>query len=410
MFFKLNPEVVLNKGENNAILYNLISGEQLELNKDEVKVIEQLETNEHVGNSEMERDLITRLIQKKLGNYFSNKSHIEKIKTNKIASLQYDKLIPFKLNRLVIELTGRCNLDCKFCTKENIIYTSCSCKRWDNKKELTFNQWKNIIDQAVKLGIQECFICGGDPFLKWDTLKSIINYLDKIGIYCTIFTNGSEIDETVGHFLKTKKVSLALQVFSVEPKQFENITQTRNGFEKVQKCINIIDQHKINHSISIIVSRLNESSINDIKGMLGERIFQLIYLYPTNKYFSTKMLENMHNPDLRQFKIDMYSYPFVKKYNNCLYGQIFVSSEGKVFPCMMLRDFILGDLISEELWEIFYRKEHKKFWELSKSRLDICSNCEKNLTCFDCRALDYYATNRIKGMKYCNKIENIPTV
>ncbi|MGC5774522.1 SPASM domain-containing protein [Paenibacillus pabuli] len=107
-------------------------------------------------------------------------------------------------------------------------------------------------------------------------------------------------------------------------------------------------------------------------------------------------------------------YLFTKGYSNkfmdsstafkAVYGQIFVSSEGQVYPCMMMRQFKLGDLRSELLWEIFFRKSHKPFWEMSKTQIEGCSDCPKNLSCFDCRALDSFKSEKLNGMYYCERL------
>lgn len=404
MNFKLHPEVIFLKGNEGAVLYHLISGKKFQFNKTDAEAIESLNNNEQ-DKENIPDKLIDYLLEHDLGAYYRDGVYLEKIKTSRIATLKYDKLIPFRLNRLVIELTGTCNLKCLFCTEENVIYRSCGCKKWPAKEEMNFNEWKDIIDQSIKLGIQECFITGGEPFLKWHLLKELLNYLFKHKINVTIFTNGTLINNDIGLFLKDQNVSLALQIFSSKNKQYEKITQVDGSFERIQETFRIIDTHKIPHTVSIIVSSLDDSSFEEIQSKFGKRNYQNIYIYPTNKYYSISRIAEMMNPENREIPINLNSVPYLKKYNNCLYGQIFISSDGKIYPCMMIRDYELGDLKKEKLWEAFRRKEYKIFWEMSKTKIQHCSNCERNLFCFDCRALDYFNSKRIDGMVYCNKIE-----
>ncbi|MGM7685239.1 radical SAM protein [Cytobacillus sp. Hm23] len=339
MFFKLNPEVTLLKGEKESILIDMLTGKKHTFSDNDNILIENIYNNKEV-DKETSSHIMEYLINQNLGYYFNKDVYIERIKTTNKATLQNDNLFPFKLNRLVIELTGKCNLNCLFCTEENTVYESCGCKKWESKQEIDYSKWINIIDQSLKLGIKECFISGGDPFIRWDLLKSLITHLTDNKIEVTIFTNGSLLDKSRGEFLKRKNVSLALQILSVEKQQFIQTTQDEGAFYNIMEAFNVIDMLKIPHTVSIIVSSINELSIDEIKSTLGKRNYQTTYIYPTNSYYSKKRQFEMMNPSQREIPINIFTAPYFSKYNNCLYGQIFVSSNSRVYPCMMIRDWL----------------------------------------------------------------------
>ncbi|WHX47892.1 radical SAM protein [Paenibacillus woosongensis] len=407
MYFKFKPEVVFTKGKDGSILSNLMTGRKIYLDSADTRRAEVLYNNDRPGRVPPDAGNLTAyLAEQGFGQFHERNIHVEKIKTSRIATLKYDKLIPFKLNRLVLEVTGSCNLNCLFCTEENIVYQSCGCKKWENSNELSERQWKNIISQAMKLGIQECFLTGGEPLLKWNLVKELVSYLHDHHIAVTLFTNGTLLNASQAKFLKEKKVSLALQIFGEDNQRYEMITQCANMYCSVENAIQWIDHYQIPHTVSIIVSSLNESAVEAIKSKLGERSYQMIYIYPANPYSSSAKRQEMLNPLLREIPVHLDAVPYLMRYNNCLYGQIFVSGSGEVYPCMMLRSRKLGSLDKDRLWEIFARKEHKPYWEMSKTKINHCSQCERNLFCFDCRALDFYGSNELDGMVYCNRIHH----
>ena len=65
------------------------------------------------------------------------------------------KLVAFDL-----ELTARCNNNCRHC----YINLPVDDKKAEGK-ELSFNQIKSIVDQAVDLGALWCLLTGGEPLL-----------------------------------------------------------------------------------------------------------------------------------------------------------------------------------------------------------------------------------------------------
>lgn len=79
-----------------------------------------------------------------------------------------------------IKITQRCNLRCKHCT-------------WQNKitKDLSFVEWKRIIDDLYKQGITTVIIEGGEPTLHKDASK-IVEYIKSKNMYSVFITNGTQ--------------------------------------------------------------------------------------------------------------------------------------------------------------------------------------------------------------------------
>jgi len=79
-----------------------------------------------------------------------------------------------------IKITQRCNLKCKHCT-------------WQNKitQDLSFTEWKNVIDDLYQQGIRIIVIEGGEPTLHKNA-SQIVEYIKSKNIYIVYITNGTQ--------------------------------------------------------------------------------------------------------------------------------------------------------------------------------------------------------------------------
>ncbi len=101
---------------------------------------------------------------------------------------------------LIFEVTNVCNLKCKYCIYGEMytVFTS------SETKELTFELAKSVIDYFVNICLsrgnskQTISFYGGEPLLKFDLIKKIIEYTQKINSISysyTITTNGMLLDK-----------------------------------------------------------------------------------------------------------------------------------------------------------------------------------------------------------------------
>lgn len=144
-------------------------------------------------------------IKKKfIGNFFINTFNGKYIKKRRNFESKYGYYPP---HSLIISITSKCNYSCK----------GCWAKRYDDKSELSYEKWKEILSEAKNdMGIFSFYITGGEPFMREDfyTLAKefndclfftytnaslltdeIINKIKNLGnIYPMISINGFEKD------------------------------------------------------------------------------------------------------------------------------------------------------------------------------------------------------------------------
>lgn len=87
---------------------------------------------------------------------------------------------------LTWDMTSRCNFSCPFCyIKDNNI-----------TREVCFEEAKKMIDSLVEEGLFEVFLSGGECLLLNDFLE-IYRYFKEKGVFVTVFTNGSLINDEI---------------------------------------------------------------------------------------------------------------------------------------------------------------------------------------------------------------------
>jgi MoaA/NifB/PqqE/SkfB family radical SAM enzyme len=85
-------------------------------------------------------------------------------------------------SKATIELTMRCNLNCQMCFRDR-----------DKKRELTFSEFKKVIDHLPPT-IIEIHLIGGEVFLRKD-IFDILEYLNEKHYKIRVHTNGTLIDD-----------------------------------------------------------------------------------------------------------------------------------------------------------------------------------------------------------------------
>ena len=94
----------------------------------------------------------------------------------------------YNRNRLFIQLTNKCNLFCKHCYADSHSNIS--------DEYFTLHTAKQLIDNAVSLGIYKIDFTGGEVFIKkW--FYDLLKYMDSLPVTYSIFTNLTLVGKTM---------------------------------------------------------------------------------------------------------------------------------------------------------------------------------------------------------------------
>lgn len=406
MGYVLSDDIYRVDGSNGTILVNLKTSAIMDLNIREASLLSEILDNAILDSEDSKR----LKIHLKSNNFIKEHTHFFNKEEVKIIDFDFVKsdIAEFRLNQLTIELTNKCSFNCVHCNpKDNVAKSSCFCSR-HTSNDLDFD-YDDLILSAVKMGATHFVLQGGDVFYNDYTkekmyviIESIKKYNSKANI--AISTNLYNLDDNTLKKLKEYPgIIFNLQLLATNESDYYNITKVGDAFSKVMFNINLLKKYQFPFVASLLLSRLvNIDEIGKFSQIIGIPITPLFLFNDINQ-----IEENIYDDSIRRVSLIYENYPYIKKTSICMFGQIFMSSDLKVYPCMSFRDFELGDLIVKSLQDIISEKSYKKFWYLCKSETEGCNRCKKNMLCFDCRAIEYHATHNLLGNKYCQVLKEL---
>lgn len=142
-------------------------------------------------------------------------------------------------------VTYRCNLDCPFCD-----YPA----RGDIRRELTTEDFKDVLRELKALGVPAVGFAGGDPVLRKDIWELVREAVD-LGFTTSLGSNGTFWrDETVERALNSGLHLMGFSLESTEPELHDHLQGQKGAWEKVCNTIRKVDAYRKQHGKEIIIS------------------------------------------------------------------------------------------------------------------------------------------------------------
>lgn len=308
-----------------------------------------------------------------------------------------------------LEVTKRCNSKCEHCFNKSGTV---------NPKELTLNQWYNIIDDLYNNGIFSIKITGGEPFCRSDIFE-IFDYIDQKKIGFIVFTNGKLVDEVCVDRLKKYKYLSCIRV-SIDGKLSTNDSiRGEDAFADAWQAIQRLSNSNIPCEVNFTITKTNLTEIVDIADLIYKenlkcsinigmiKVSGRATLHINDYFFNEEEITDA----ILEIKAQLHKTSIIKPYYllQPIYFKIFsehfgcpagrltvtINSEGSVFACGLFSDnnkFNCGNLIADNLLSI-WRGEKMEYIRNLPER-DECATCEyyKKKCTGGCRgnALNYF--------------------
>lgn len=88
---------------------------------------------------------------------------------------------------------------------------------------------------------------------------------------------------------------------------------------------------------------------------------------------------------MEHFGVNIQKYTESFNHNSCLHKKISIDSEGNIRNCpSMPQNF--GNIKDTTLEKALAHPDFKKYWNLTKDKIEVCKDCEFRYICTDCRA------------------------
>lgn len=187
-----------------------------------------------------------------------NESYVVKQDLNKTSLWKTAKPL---LGRLDIELTERCNNNCIHCCI-NLPADDSEAR----KKELTTNEIKNILKEAVSLDCMSVRFTGGEPLLRED-FQELYVFARKQGLKVLLFTNATLITPHVADlFLRIPPLEkIEITVYGMKKDSYEVVTRTPGSFEAAWRGINLLIEKKIPFVVKGALLPYNKYEIDEFE-------------------------------------------------------------------------------------------------------------------------------------------------
>lgn len=301
-----------------------------------------------------------------------------------------------------IRITTDCNMNCPHCFAK------------DNKKKMTFETFKKIIDKLVENEIYKITITGGEPFTN-EALMDMLREAKSNRLVVSLQTNGSLLTEKAINTLAKILTDEDWVQISFDGFDENTYKQTRgsSGFKKIYENIVGLVSAGLNVKLNVVVTNKNYKFLDKIYEV-GEELkvkkisfspeFGCInenaeVFFPRDKQVFMEMKKviekNIKNDNALPIDIDGLAVPCgCKEFVECGFelGKLTcpagktsceIDVNGDVYPCPFLfeEDFFMGNILEqsvEELWKSKNLDELRKpQWTTEK----VCLECESLSLC-----------------------------
>lgn len=299
-----------------------------------------------------------------------------------------------------IEFNRNCNFDCIYCYARNGVSA---------KQELTAEEIRDVINQAKKIGVKKVIILGGEPML-YPRIMEMIEFIKGLDMQIELFTNGTNITETLAKKLSEKGVTVVLKLNTSDEKLQDILAGRKGAYRQIHTALDNLKKAGYPDTtplgISTVICRHNFNELVQMWEWLREQrispYFEMITPQGNARENDGLSVESDKIRDLF-FKLseidrEKYGYNWLPQPplvgGRCLRHQFScaVNVYGDVIPCVgvtipvgNIRENKLADIIKDS--EVIENLRNYK--KLIKGP---CSKCEKNDECYGCRGAAYQLT------------------
>ena len=266
-----------------------------------------------------------------------------------------------KFNKIYIEITNYCNLNCSFCSKDNRI-----------KHEMTIEEFKHIVNEIEDYTDSIYLHVKGEPLLHTN-LDEILSICDENNLKVRITTNGTLLEKKKDILLNhnIKQINISLHSENNQPNYFETVFNTCDELSKKT-------------AIVYRIWTLSNLKLDKISTKIVDKITRH-YNLPTdivNKIINDKNIKISDNIYLdKDFEFE---WPKIKEdkktIGTCLGTRthIAILSNGDVVPCCLDSNAVikLGNLHQDTLQDIINSDLFQNIRTGFQNNKVICSLCQ----------------------------------
>ena len=333
---------------------------------------------------------------KTLADDFSQQTKENPNKTSEQFLLKHDRERP-RLAALQFELTSRCNERCIHCYIPN--------GKKNTGVDLTFNQFKYILDQFVEIGGIHVTLSGGEALMNKDIVK-MLRYCREKDLQISLLTNLISLTDEHVQVLKDVNVSIVqVSLYSMNSEIHDMITTVKGSYKRTKSAIEKLHAADVPVQISCPVMKANKDGYDKVMQyakslkmksntdyiMMAQadldtsNLANRLSLEETEdvirdiiKYDSDYKEQTLEQEPISSIPLDEYAeMPLCGAGVN----DLCVTVNGDVYPCAGWQAFVVGNVFKQSL---------KDIWNNSPELAEIRKVTHKDFQkCLTCEAIDY---------------------
>lgn len=299
-----------------------------------------------------------------------------------------------------LSLSSVCNLRCKYCY---------AAERVESRyPQLTLDDYKRLIDDLCDLSSGlSVTITGGEPMLN-PNWHAIAAHAKSKGCELLLLTNGTLI--TPDNVLLIKQ-TFDLVTLSIDgPTRATHRLTRGDNYDQVMRAVDLLEHHDINYTLSMTVTRLNISQVEEMARRFGSRL-SYAPLFPVSDLASDELSitgDEYYTALSGAFGVNPLSYCETsldvskhRQNRKCAIGdnEISISPTGDVYPCQLLHhdEFLAGNVHERSIKDIFHDSPAlQRCAGLDVDSIAKCKECAIRYICGGaCRARGYYETGDV---------------
>lgn len=305
------------------------------------------------------------------------------------------------LSSVHLSLSDRCNLNCTYCYARERI----------EKKHpaLTFKEYQTIVDDILSINPGVVFtLTGGEPLLNADCLR-IAEYIKSKNASAYLLSNGLLINET-----NISRIAdlFDLVTLSIDgPNDSIHALTRGHSFSKVINATRLLDEHGVDYTLSMTVTKDNIGYIEQMAKMFGNRLNFAPY-FPVSGESSSLAISGIEYYKALKSAAGVRPLSYCERTldnamdspcRKCAIGDgaFSISATGDVYPCQLIHtdEFYAGNVHEKKIKDIYLHSEAiNRCARLDVDSISGCKDCPIKYICGgSCRARAYYGCGDINS-------------
>ncbi len=288
-----------------------------------------------------------------------------------------------------LEITYRCTEKCRHCYLDD---AGNHCK----VDELTFEEYKKVVDELYEMGCMNILVTGGEPTLHPDFLK-ICRYIVDKGILLDVFTNALYIPDDMFEALCDMHLNcISFSLYGGSPEFHDYITQVPGSFHKTLHNILKFKAAGLDLYVKTILFKDKYDEwlkLDALSQRLNFRLNTGTFLLSTReKGDRCHMMQT--DDEYRQYLRlcrsrergpHLVPHRDVESYI-CTAGRssLAITANGDVRPCASV-PYVLGNIKEDKLKDVWESEKLMTFYKFKYTDLDTaCKDCKYSNHCSIC--------------------------